>query len=179
MALRGRRPGRTFARSDRPATNWARIFNGTAPVVVAAGTKVLMATFTLSNPGINEVIRRTRGMISVTSDQGGLYEDQMIAFGMIVVTDLALAAGAASIPGPATDASDDGWFVWEGITQLSSATFNVAPTEGDFGLPPYHFDSKAMRKVPEGYGVAVMVENESSNSGAEIMFAVSLLGQRR
>ncbi len=79
-------------------------------------TKILLGVFVLSNVGIGETVRRTIGNIWVVSDQAAADEVQVGAFGCIVVTDLAAAAGAASIPGPFTDANDDGWFVWQGFS---------------------------------------------------------------
>jgi len=161
-------------RNTRPATTWARFV--TVHTLVTEGTKVLLATFSLDNPGISEVIRRTRGMISVTSDVSANMEEQIGAFGMIVVNDLALAAGAASIPGPVTDANDDSWFVWKGIVQTNGATVGGIATGST--MPPYEYDSKAMRKVPQGFGIAVMYEGLAGGNGADVALAISLLSSR-
>jgi len=170
MAARTAR--RTFTRSRPSLTNWGRIFF--AETVVADGTKVLLGSFALSNPGINETIRRTRGRILVMSDQASIAESVQFAFGMMVVSDLALAAGAASIPGPITDRQDDGWFVWEGIPSLITSTDGSgAFGQMTYGLP---FDSKAMRKNVEGFGVAIM--GEAIGGGTECSAAVSLLASR-
>ena len=127
-------------RVQRQPTSWGRfVFDFTT---VALSTKVLLGTFALNNPGIGETIRRTRGLISVASDQSGAVEGQLGAIGFVVVSDLAAAAGAASIPGPVTDAADDGWFVWEPIVQFSSIVGAAAGRGAS-----YPFDSKAMRKV--------------------------------
>ncbi len=104
----------------RPTTNWARAVLAD-PVAVAVGSKIILATFGLSNPGIGEVVRRTRGWFWVASDQVSAMEYVAVAFGMAVVTDAALAAGAASIPGPSTDLNDDVWFVWETVMALSQS----------------------------------------------------------
>ncbi len=147
-----------------------------APVTVAGGTKTLLSTLVLSNPGINEVVRRTRGVFSAQSDQTSVFESPYGAIGFIVVNDLALAAGAASIPGPVTDADDDGWFVWEAFLPMSGATDqgSVVPVQ----WPNVYFDSKAMRKIPEGFGVAVMVENATVAIGLDFAIAFSILAQR-
>ena len=106
-----RRTART-QRGTRKGTDWFRRTTG-AYVTVAAASKVLVSSGTPSNPGITETIVRTRGGFSIASDQAGASESQIGAMGLMVVNDLALAAGAASIPGPVTDRNDDGWFVWE------------------------------------------------------------------
>jgi len=156
-------------RAQRSPTTWARqVSIGT--VVVPAATKVLLTTVVLSNPGINETIRRTRGYVSISGDQTGALEVMTGAFGAVVVSDLAIAAGAASIPGPVTDASDDGWFVWRpfSVRQDTSAV-RLGSQE------VFDFDSKGMRRIEEGFGVAFMAENASPTFGYEIMLAISIL----
>ncbi len=96
-------------RRSNPNRAWA----GTVDTENAfgGGSKILLGSFSLSNPNIDETILRTVGVLSIRSDQIAAPEEQVGAFGMIKVTDLAIAAGAASIPGPVTDIGDDGWFV--------------------------------------------------------------------
>ena len=170
MATTRRMTSRGRGRSQAPGT-WAR-FVDDAPVTVAAGTKVLFASFILSNIGINETVRRTRGIIHMRSDQAAGNEDQAGAFGMIVVTDLAVAAGAASIPGPVTDASDDGWFVWVPMIGAGATV-----TEGRVGFS-FEFDSRAMRRVQEGFTIALMYENASATLGLVADIGVSLYTTR-
>ncbi len=162
---------RRFVAGTRQATDWSR-FNQTAAVNVAAGTKVLLATFALGNPGISETVRRTRGMIAVSSEQAAAIEEQAGAFGLMKVNDIALAAGAASIPGPVTDGSDDAWFVWVPFAQRSIAS------SGQTISFVYEFDSKAMRTVEEGFGLAVMVENAHATHAFAIQIGMSLLSSR-
>ncbi len=172
MAAR-RGTARSFApRGTRPATDWSR-FVLLDTVIVAAGTKALLATFVLSNPGISETIRRTRGRLYVGSDQSAAFEGVSFALGFVRVTSFATAAGAASIPGPLTDANDDGWFVWEGLSAQMGQTGSAV---GGIVLP---FDSKAMRTVDEGFEIAVMVENGSGAFGLRVGLAVSALTSRR
>ena len=157
---------RRFAggRTQRQPTNWARLVFG-VEVAVAAGTKVLVSTIILSNPGINETIRRTRGVASTSSVVSGAYHGAM---GFVVVNDLAVAAGAASIPGPGTDASDDGWFVWQPMVWDSPLT---TASESH----TWAFDSKAMRRVEEGFAVAVMVENLDGTQSFNFSMGFSIL----
>ena len=169
-----RRPVQATQRRRGPSrTNWGRTVNP-IQVTVAAATKVFLSGFALDNPGISETVRRTRGQIFVRSDQGAASEDQVGAFGMMKINDVALAAGAASIPGPATEASDDGWFVWQPITQMGAAATVGA---GRLGIL-YTFDSKAMRTIEEGFGIAIMFENAHATHGLVITWAVSLLSSR-
>ena len=168
---------RRFAQRSGPSrTDWGR---AVLPyVTVAAATKVLLTSFVLINSGISETVRRTRGRFGVISDQASTTEQNVGAIGFIVVSDLALAAGAASIPGPVTDASDDGWFVWEGFAAVSQFTLAVSNAGAAQGSLQVDFDSKAMRKVPDGFGIAVMAENTSGGGGWEIGMTVSILGSR-
>ncbi len=160
---------RAPGRSMRRGTTWARL-QFAAFTTIPAASKVLIATLVPSNPGITETVIRTVGQFMVKSDQSAGVEDQLGAFGFIVVTDLALAAGAASIPGPVTDGSDDGWFVW----QPFSATGNAANPTGNFLLP---FESKAARRIEEGFSVAVMCENAHATEGLDIAMGFSFLSK--
>ena len=174
MPNRTRAAQRVYTQRRRTGTDWGRLVS-VAYVVVAAGTKVLVATVSLSNPGIGETVRRTRGRLSIESDQAAAFEDQVGAFGMIVVNDLAIAAGVASIPGPVTDQNDDGWFVWVPFGQ--SSQLNAADV--GFSSREYEFDSKAMRRVEEGFTVAVVVENASPTDGLAIWHGWSQLSSRQ
>jgi len=162
----------------RPTTNWGRVVTP-APVTVAVGAKVVLATFALSNASIGEVVRRTRGRFMILSDQVGASEYVSVAFGMLVATDAAVTIGATAIPGPSTEANDDVWFVWENVIGLSQQADNItgAGTGAPIGMIT-DFDSKAMRRVEEGRTVVLMAENVSSAHIAKVVFAVSLLGSR-
>ena len=75
----------------------------------------------------------------------------------MIVTDIAAAAGAASVPGPATDVDDDGWFVHEWF-QSETEFGDATGIQGNFGNTK-QFDSKAKRIIEEGQVVVVVVEN--------------------
>ncbi len=159
----------------RSTTNWGRFVDTTTNV--GSGTKVLLSVVSLSNPGIGEVVRRTRGMFSIFSDQTAAMETQAGAMGFVVVNDLAIATGASAIPGPATDANDDGWFVWVPFSQVGAISPGGTVTAGQ-PMNRYEFDSKAMRKVEEGYTVAIMIEAFGTSDGLEVSMGFSLLGSR-
>ena len=135
--------------SRRPGGSWGRtvtIGNG-----LAAATKLLVATFVLDNDGIAETIRRTVGHLSISSDQEAALETPIAAVGMIVVSDAAAAIGVTAIPGPLTDESDDGWFVWQ-----SAVITQGANTSRESRVFP--FDSRGMRRVEQGFQIAVVLE---------------------
>ncbi len=172
MAARARSHSRAgFAGGRRRApSSWARFIpTDGAFITVAPSTKVLLGGILLSNPGIGETVRRIRGVVSVRSDQASAVENQLGAFALVIVSDLALTAGAASIPSPVIDASDDGWFVYVPFAQASQTS------GGGVVSHQYEFDSKAMRRVEEGFGVAIMVANASPAHALTVSFGVSLL----
>ncbi len=171
MAIRRQR--QVFPSRQRSATNWVRVTSA-GSVTIAAGNKALLTSGSLDNPGISETVRRTRGIIHIQSDQAAAIEQQVGAMGMIIVNDLAITAGAGSIPGPFTQRDDDGWFVWQPFVQsgiVSGSAFNAGTI--------YEFDSKAMRSVDEGFQIAMMVENASATFGLQVLIAFSLLTSRR
>ena len=138
---------------------------------MAGSTKTLLTSFVLSNAGINETIRRTLGGVYVSSDQAAASENYSGAFGICVVTDAALAAGAASIPGPFTEQSDDIWVVWMPV----AGSVTVGGTPGNVARLGwwFPFDSRAMRRVQEGQGIAVMFETAAAD-GVSVTAALSL-----
>ncbi len=172
MARRFSRGGaRSFRPQTSPRTNWMRIVDA-ASLTVPPLTRTFMFSLSLDNVGIGETVRRTRGRFLIASDQSGGIESQNGAFGLIVVTTDAASVGATAIPGPVSSAPDDGWFVWE--------PFHTRVTDG-LGTRFYEtfsFDSKAMRRIEEGYLIAVMVENADATTGLEINVSFSLLTSR-
>jgi len=163
---RAARRGFTPRRAKRAAPAWGFLISP-AELVVASDTKVLLATFVLSNPPLGETILRTRARLWVRSDQSAGLEPQTGAFGLIVVSDRAADAGAVAIPGPGVDGADDGWFVHQTIVQSQE----TAAVSGGTG---YDIDSKAMRKVEDGMVIAVMVENFSPAVATGFVFGFSV-----
>ena len=145
--VRGRGGGRL-------ASSWTYGTNGVS-VVIPGVSKVLLGTFTPVG-GFDLTVLRTRGMIYFTSDQAAAQEDLAGAFGLIVVSSDANAAGAASIPGPVSDGANDGWFVHQPFVGRAADGVGFAQS----APTSVQYDSKAMRKIPAGFVVAIMVENE-------------------
>ena len=169
-----RRTTSRVARPHRPNRSWSG-FASTAGTGVAASTKVLLGGFTLSNPNIDETVLRTVGTFMCLSDQSAADELQIGAIGMMIVTDLAVAAGAASIPGPITDRGDDGWFVYIPLVQSLDVNSAIG-VEPQFATQ-YHFDSKAKRRAQEGQQVVIMVENASASFGFIVAGVFRMLSQ--
>ena len=163
-------------RSGRSNKDWSGIISATATTVPAA-SKVLIANFTLNNPGIDETVLRTVGVLTVSSDQESASELQLGAFGMSIVTTTALAVGVTAIPGPVTDVGNDSWFTFVPIQQhltFVSAT-GVYPRMG----VQYFFDSRAKRIVESGSAIAIMVENAHATHGFKVTMALRMLSMVR
>jgi len=152
-------------RSKRPNRSWAG-FASAVVTNVGPGQKILIGNFVLSNSNIDETFLRTVGVLGVQSDQVASNEQQFGALGIIAVSDLAIAAGAASIPGPITDRSDDGWMLYVPFVQ----TFQVVSASGfdSNHMTQYPFDSKAKRRYEEGMSAAIMVENSHASHAFQI-----------
>jgi len=172
MARRASRAGGGQARKIVNYT-WAQ-FVTAAPVTIPAATKVLLGFFSLAT-AFEETLVRTRGVIRISSDQTATVEEQVGAFGFVRVTDQAIAAGAASIPGPVTDGDDDGWAVWVPFAQEGASSTVGAPGMGNAWM----IDSKAQRIVREGQQLAVMIENAHATHGFEVLVALRSLARFR
>jgi len=123
-----------------------------ADLTVPTESKILLGSF-FPGTAFEETLVRTRGVLSIGSDQAAASEEQVGAFGLIRITDAAFAIGITAIPGPVTDGDDDGWVVWVPFSQHS--------TKIPSGIPSvqYTIDSKAQRIVREGQRLAVVLEN--------------------
>ncbi len=151
---------------------WARLVDPDNQITV----KTLMATAS-SATGIDLTIRRNRGFVHTASDQTVATEVWGGVLGMMVVSAHAASAGAASIPGPATDPDAD-WLVWQGfhgIFQFKTAVGFVA----DRGGPFWQFDSKAMRKLSAEESLVIMAEPYPGSQGFNVSLYLSSLASLR
>ena len=92
---------------------------------------------------------------------------------MCIVNEDAFAAGAASIPGPFTDANSDLWFVHQ-FLMVDMRFVSAVGVEPMYGRQ-YEFDSKAMRKQNEEQRVVVMIENGHATAAARSYHAFRIL----
>ena len=160
-------------RQSSPNREWAGLAQS-AFTSLAAASKVLTATFTLSNPGIDETILRIHGAICVQSDQAGALEEQLGAVGLCLVTDRAVTVGITAIPDPVTEVDDDFWFVYRPFMQ--SSTQGVDQGQTSFY---YEIDSKGKRIVSQGHTVAIVVANASPSHGIEFAINLRMLSMTR
>ena len=162
-------PGRRISRSgfhrgvagQRRQSLWF-LFQLTA-TTVASGGKTLLVSLSASALALRPfTIVRTRARVMYQSDQLAATENPQASMGVVVVSDQAVAAGGASIPGPITN-PDAPWLVYEGLhspTIFLSAIGLVEPA----GLV-FELDSKAMRKVGNNEDIAVMIEQGATFGG--------------
>ena len=161
---------RTRTRHNRA---WSGV-QSTVLTTVAAGTKALLGTFAPTTSGDITVLR-TVGFIAVRSDQAAADEVQIGSFGMIVVSDRSVVAGASAIPGPFTDISDDGWF----LHRMWGQSFEFASAIGfhPAAAMTYDLDSRGKRIVEDGRTVALMIENASGVNGFDVLFGIRMLSE--
>ncbi len=135
----------------------------TSTAIASASTAVLFSGFSAAILALRPfTIVRTRGVAGILTDSGGASENQGAVFGMSVVTEQALAVGVTAVPTPETDADSDSFFLYEpyidrtflqtavGILQMRSQRV---------------FDSRAMRKVEDGFDVAGVWETLTTSNG--------------
>ena len=170
MGFRRGGPRTVRGRGPRRSSEWV----GSADqgyLTIGAGASVLTQSFAIEGGGVSPspTLVRTRGVLSVRDASTPTADKDFIgAMGMCVVSDEAVAAGAASIPGPWNNSNWDGWFVWIPYTfriEFSSVTGIQIP-----GSVQIEFDSKAMRKVKLGDTVVVMIESEAASAAAAVSF---------
>ena len=157
----------------RRQTEWGISMTTAAPVTIPANSAVMIAN-TAGGLTVPITIVRTRGFLSVFSDQAAATETQIGAFGMGIVSAQARAAGVASVPDPAGNATWDGWFVHEFFGQRLQFNSGV-------GLEPayaqrYEIDSKAMRKIDaSSEDIVFVVANLSATQGLAVLFGARFL----
>ena len=123
---------------------------------LAVGAGGSQDAFTFNVAG---TVTRTRGEVLLQLDPTAADERAVVAMGLIVASENAVAAGFASLPGPHTDASDD-WFWHSYVTVTSLAEAGVV--EGDGLFARVMIDSKAMRKVKASEHVVFVAEVANS-----------------
>ncbi len=144
--------------------------------LAAASTAVQVFTFAAGILALRPfTIIRTRGGWFIQSDQLAATERHQVALGSAVVTEQANAVGVTAVPTPATDVSSDAFFVYEthlGSFDIATAVgFNAGNASGIFK----EFDSKAMRKVEDGFDLSTVIETFATSSGALVEVSQRML----
>ena len=161
-------PARRNFKGSRRLTQWFRAADASAYFPLAAATAVIDQN--LANITEPITVIRMRGMISVKSDQTAARETPFGACGACVVSDQALAVGVTAVPTPISDKDSDLWLMHQYFFA------EALPSEiGGTQFSTYAFDSKAMRKIPEGTTLTWMVENASAGFGLEYLLQFAVL----
>ena len=105
---------------------------------------------------------RVRGGMHVRSDQTGASEAFGVQMGLCVVSDQAVAIGVTAVPTPDTDQASDAWFVYEQYLSRFEFISGVGVDTDSGRYVPY--DSKAMRKVEDGFDVIQVIECPSTSA---------------
>ncbi len=168
MARRGFvRTGRV---SEKRLTQWVGSADISTQVALAAGAAVLDQSLVLT--GLPATVVRTRGIITVYSDQTAANEEPFGAIGMCVVSDQALAIGVTAVPTPITDSGSDLFFLHQYFAAPVKATTDIAFANVS---QTYGFDSKAMRKISEDESLIIVVENASATAGLNYLLQFRML----
>jgi len=130
---------------------------GAVTTLAAVNSVVLLSSLNAGALALRPfTVVRTRGTLSVRSDQAGASEAYGAAFGMAVVSDQAAAAGVASVPTPVLDSDSDLWYVYEML--LATIQLGTAVAFGAGAGVQRIIDSKAMRKVEDGQDLVQVIE---------------------
>ena len=132
--------------------------------VVTASTAVLIGSFGTDILAIRPfTIVRVRGVLGLSSDQTANSESQEVSMGFAVVTEQAEAIGVTAVPTPVTDDGSDAFFVFESLMNqmLVSSAIGIL----DNPMQTVRYDSKAMRKVEDGFDLAQTIETGPNGTG--------------
>ncbi len=153
--------GRSRNVGSRRKTEW--IATTTALVDIGAGASSLVFSFSQATlaPLYPFTVVRTRIALLTAADAGFISDqDWSAALGVMVTTQLALSAGAASLPNPITNIGDDYWFVHQPFMGFVEASSGVDLLTG----LQINIDSKAQRKVEDGQVIVGVIQNLGGDS---------------
>ncbi len=149
--------------AQRRETLWTPI--PLAVSVITGDGVALVASATAAEDALRPyTIIRTHLHVDIVSDQRSADEQQFIAVGMASVSDQAVSIGVSAVPTPVTDLASDAWYVHQWVT----ANF-VFLTGIGFTSPSSRvidIDSKAMRKVEDGFSNILVLEAQTLSEGA-------------
>ena len=135
-------------------------------MAIGAGASVINQSSTGFLAG--DTIVRTRGLLSIMPSVFGIDLTVIGAMGFGIVSNQAFAAGAASIPGPWSNADWEGWFLHQYFAWKFEVTTDIGRLIGSVQIP---FDSKAMRKMDgTSETLVVMVESQANAISASVNF---------
>ncbi len=101
-------------------------------------------------------------------------EQDIVGLGVCVVTNSALAAGGAALPGPIADIGSDIWLWWAGIP-LDALLETVGQHNSITSNFRGEIDSKGMRKLPNDSSVVLMGELSVGNMPVDFFGSIQFL----
>ncbi len=110
---------------------------------------------------LQSTLVRTRGVVAITPTNIAADIEYQGAFGVAIVTDIAVAAGIGSIPDPISDADWDGWAVWRSFAARMEFISGVGTQLMSQSL---EIDSKGMRKVGDEESLVVVAASQSGDA---------------
>ena len=134
--------------------------SGTSLIYTASAAEQALRPYT---------IVRTHLFLEFESDQLAATEDWWAAIGFAVVSDQASAIGVTAVPTPITDLGSDAWYLHQfgkGAILFGDLTGFQASTGKQVQV-----DSKAMRKVEDGFDNIVTIESFTGFSGVAVATA--------
>ena len=158
MARSGSKIGRKF---------WQGVTQASRLVITTTQAAVLALQFPEGNA---ETLLRSRGEILITGTPAAASDSDIVSLGLIVVSQNALVAGGASLPGPLTDLGAD--WLWHGFVPLDAgADASLIDPGATTYIHRLSIDSKAMRRIPSDRAVVLMAQLESGDFSAVVMQA--------
>jgi len=139
-------------------------------VMSGVGFSALLYTASAAEDALRPyTIIRTHLHVSIVSDQLIASEEQFLAIGACIVADQASAIGVTAVPTPVTDLESDAWY----LHQFVQNTFTLLDSTGyqDGGNRVIQIDSKAMRKVEDGFDNIITMEGAVGSEGAFVSTA--------
>ncbi len=131
-------------------------------VLAAASNATLVSSLNAAALALRPfTVVRTRGFVNIATDQQAATEAQSGAWGVIVVSDQAVAIGVTAVPTPVSD-DQSNWLAYESMANRFLFTTGVAYIQSG---RERIVDSKAMRKVTEGQDVISVVESSAISNG--------------
>ncbi len=150
---------------QRRQTFWLATQSAAVFTNLGGSTKAITHSFTGAQVSALApfTIVRTVGLLYIRTPVATAADEvQLGGLGHMIVTELARAAGIASIPSPVTDASDDMWYQF--LYFGNSFRFVSAIGEQSSDGRVFMFDSKAQRKVEDGMAIVSVMENIGGNA---------------
>ena len=156
-------PLRRFQHRSQPKrlTSWSVGAESALVSLTSTGSALWLTGVVPAQSGLTIV--RTRGeFLAYLTAASGVNNGFTGAVGLGIVSTEAFAAGVASVPTPLSDSDWDGW-LWHSFFHLMSGAIMDGTAAADTNLENtvqvrLPIDSKAMRKLPDGWTVIGVVQ---------------------